>query len=92
VTEPSVQAIAAYAAFGLIVGLGYFVSLRLNVDLYIDRGRPGWLPILMHGLRIAAAVAFFAWLASCGALPLLSSFAGFLAGRMVAFRISGKRA
>jgi hypothetical protein len=91
VTEPSVQAVASYAAFGLIVGLGYFASLRLNVDLYIDRG-PGWLPMLMHGLRIAAVTAFFAWLASLGALPILSSFAGFLAGRMVAFRISGNRA
>ena len=90
-TEPSVQAVAFYAAFGLIVGLGYFVALRHNVDLYIDRG-PGWLPVLMHGLRIAAAIALFAWLASLGALPILSSLAGFLAGRMVAFRISGNRA
>jgi hypothetical protein len=89
--EPSLEAVLSYAALGLIVGFGYYMSMRLNSGLPEGAGPP-WLPKLLHGLRLAAAIAFFAWLASLGALPVLSAFAGFLAGRVIAFRALGEDA
>lgn len=53
---------------------------------------PAWVVKGLHVLRLAAAIAFFAWLASLGALPVLSAFAGFLLGRVVAFRAMGEDA
>ena len=89
-TQPSLEAVLSYAALGLIVGFGYYMSMRLNAGL--PATAPGWMPKLLHGMRIAAAVAFFAWLASLGMLPILSAFAGFLAGRVIAFRAMGEEA
>jgi hypothetical protein len=80
----------SYAALGLIVGFGYYMAMRFNAGLPADA--TGWMPKLLHGLRIAAAVGFFAWLASLGMLPILSAFAGFLAGRVIAFRAMGEEA
>jgi hypothetical protein len=88
--EPSFEAILSYAALGLIVGFGYYMSMRLNAG--IPEGAPSWLPMLIHGLRIAAAIVFFGWLASLGVLPVLSAFAGFLLGRVIAFRTLGEDA
>lgn len=85
--QPSLEAVLSYAALGLIVGFGYYMSMRLNAGLPAEA--PLWMPRLLHGLRLAAAIIFFAWLASLGMLPILSAFAGFLAGRAVAFRAMG---
>ena len=78
------------AALGLIVGFGYYMAMRFNAGLPADA--TGWMPKLLHGLRIAAAVGFFAWLASLGTPPISSVFAGFLVGRVIAFRAMGEEA
>ena len=85
-----VEAVISYAALGLIVGFGYYMSMRLNAGL--PEGAPAWMPKVLHGLRISAAVIFFAWLASLGMAPILAAFAGFLAGRVIAFRLTGEDA
>lgn len=86
--EPSFEAVLSYAALGLIVGFGYYLSIRANAGL--ADGAPEWLPKIIHVLRLAAAIAFFGWLAMLGVLPILSAFAGFLLGRVIAFRASGE--
>jgi hypothetical protein len=88
--EPSFEAVLSYAALGLIVGFVYYISMRSNAGL--PAGAPPWMPKLLHGLRLAAAIVFFAWLASLGVVPILSAFAGFLAGRVIAFRATGEDA
>ena len=84
------EAIIAYAALGLMVGFGYYMSMQLNSGL--PEGAPAWVVKGLHVFRLAAAIAFFAWLASIGALPILSAFAGFLLGRVIAFRALGEDA
>jgi hypothetical protein len=88
--SPSLEVVLSYAALGLIVGFGYYMSMRFNAGLPAEA--PSWMPKLLHGLRIAAAIGFFAWLASLGMVPILSAFAGFLAGRVIAFRALGEDA
>ena len=89
-TNPTIETALSYAALGLIVGFGYYMSMRLNAGL--PQGAPDWISKLLHGLRIGAAVMFFAWLASLGMAPILAAFAGFLAGRVIAFRSTGEDA
>lgn len=84
------EAVLSYAALGLIVGFGYYMSMHLNSGL--PDGAPDWVGKGLHVLRLAAAIAFFAWLASIGAVPILSAFAGFLVGRIIAFRTLGEDA
>jgi hypothetical protein len=90
VIEPSFEAVLSYAALGLIVGFVYYLSMRSNAGL--PAGAPPWMSKLLHALRLAAAIVFFAWLASLGMVPILSAFAGFLAGRIIAFRATGEDA
>jgi hypothetical protein len=87
---PTLEVLLSYAALGLIVGFGYYMAMRLNAG--IPANAPRWVPIVIHGLRIGAAVVFFAWLARLGAYPVLSAFAGFLVGRVIAFRALGEDA
>lgn len=84
------EAVLSYAALGLIVGFGYYMSMQLNSGL--PEGAPGWVGKALYVLRLGAAITFFAWLASLGALPVLSAFAGFLLGRVIAFRTLGEDA
>lgn len=86
--EPSLEAALSYAALGLIVGFGYYMAMLFGSEL--PEGAPKWLATAMVVLRVAAAVAFFAWLASLGMLPILSAFAGFLVGRTIAYRALGQ--
>lgn len=88
--------ILSYAALGLIVGFGYYASMRLGGPAQAGgeaaeagAGAPPWLTTVVHLLRLAAAIAFFAWVASLGIVPVLSAFAGFLCGRVIAFRAAG---
>ncbi len=87
----SLDVIMSYAALGLIVGFGYYASQRLGAPAQTEatRGAPQWLTTAVHLLRLAAAIAFFAWVASLGMVPILSAFAGFLCGRVIAFRTAG---
>lgn len=84
------EIILAYAALGLMVGFGYYMSMQMNSGLPPEA--PAWVGRGLHVLRLAAAIAFFAWLASIGVLPILSAFAGFLLGRVIAFRAMGEDA
>jgi hypothetical protein len=84
------EAVFSYAALGLIVGFGYYMSMALNSGL--PNGAPNWIARGLYVLRLAAAIAFFAWLASIGAVPILSAFVGFLIGRVIAFRALGEDA
>lgn len=85
----TLDTVLSYAALGLIVGFGYYASMRLNPRTEADRAPPQWVGAAMHVLRLAAAIAFFAWVASLGMVPILSAFAGFLCGRIVALRATG---
>lgn len=87
--EPTWEAILSYAALGMIVGFGYYMSALLP---WPGGPPPKFVGIALHVLRLLAAIAFFAYLASVGALPILAAFAGFLVGRVVAFRATGQDA
>lgn len=82
------EQVLSYAALGLIVGFGYYGSMQWTALLGADGG-PAWTGKLVGGLRLAAAIAFFLWLASIGGLQVLSAFAGFLIGRQIAFSLGG---
>lgn len=84
----TLDTVLSYAALGLIVGFGYYASMRLNPQAE-DESAPRWVGTAMLVLRLAAAIAFFAWVASLGMVPILSAFAGFLCGRIVALRAIG---
>jgi hypothetical protein len=84
VASPVALASAMIAA-GLIFGLAYFAALRGTVGLYGFGGSRIGPAILTLG-RIAGAVAFLAFAARLGAVPLLASFLGFLVARALAMR------
>ncbi len=71
-----------YAALGALVGAAYFAALGWNVRLYAGHGA-GSKALLLHLSRLAVAVAAFTLCARQGAVPLLASFAGFLAIRTI---------
>jgi hypothetical protein len=84
----TMDVILSYAALGLIVGFGYYASMRLNAPQGAEPV-PQWLTTAVNLFRLAAAIAFFAWVASLGMVPILAAFAGFLCGRVVALRAIG---
>ncbi len=85
----TLDTVLSYAALGLIVGFGYYASMRLNPSAEGERTHPRWVGAAVHLLRLAAAITFFAWVASLGMVPILSAFGGFLCGRVVALRATG---
>ena len=82
------ELVLSYAALGLIVGFGYYGSMQW-IAMLAAGGAPAWTGKLVGGLRLAAAIVFFLWLASIGALHVLSAFAGFLVGRQISFSLGG---
>jgi F1F0 ATPase subunit 2 len=90
VSNALVLAIVSYAVVGLAAGLAYFAALRVNVRLYVD-GSARWRPMILHGVRIAAAVALFWVLATRGAAPLVAGLAGFVTARFIAQRWKEQR-
>lgn len=84
-SETLLLTVISYAAVGLAAGLAYFAVLRINVRLYLD-GSARWRPLILHGFRIAAAVALFWVLATRGAAPMLAGLIGFLTARFAAQR------
>jgi F1F0 ATPase subunit 2 len=74
--------IGSYAALGSLIGAGYFAALAWNVRLYVC-GADVLQGVLIHLLRLAAAVAAFTLCARQGAAPMLASFVGFLAIRTI---------
>ena len=87
----SFEVVAEYAMLGLFVGVGYYLAYRMNIGLPLAKDQR-WLLVVLNAMRIAAAIAFFAWLASLGVVPVLSAFAGFLLGRMFALHLIGEKA
>ncbi len=73
---------AAYGAFGALIGMAYFAALAWNVRLYIGDGT-GRNALLVHLSRFAVAVAAFTLCARQGAAPMLANLAGFLAIRTI---------
>jgi hypothetical protein len=71
---------------GLAFGCAYFAVLRRAVDLYAA-GDGLLIPAVLTLGRLAAAILFLGVAARIGALPLLSSFMGFLLGRALALRV-----
>lgn len=68
--------IIAFATFGGLLGFAYLAALGLNVRLYFEAGT-GWLALLIHTTRLLATGVALTLCARQGALPLLSSVAGF---------------
>jgi hypothetical protein len=87
-TRASLAFAAAFA--GLVVGLVHFAALRRTVDLY--SGGRGRLAAVVTLGRVAGAIVFFCLAARLGALPLLSSFLGFLLARTLALRAARRTA
>ncbi len=88
---PTWDVISTYAFLGLLVGIGYYLAPRVPTGWQIP-AELRWLPAALNVLRIAAAIGFFLYLASLGGVPTLSAFAGFLVGRVLAFRLTGEDA
>ena len=86
---PALVLAAAMAAGGLVLGLGYFMALRRTADLY-RAGRSRIEARLLTFGRIAAIVVFLVLAARLGALPLLTTFLGFLVARGIALRTMKK--
>ncbi|NJO67650.1 MAG: hypothetical protein HC826_01525 [Rhodospirillales bacterium] len=84
----SVEIVAEYGLVGLVVGVAYFLARRMNQNL-LQSTDQRWMMWTMEGLRILVAIAFFAWLASLGTVPVLSAFVGFLIGRVAADKVMG---
>jgi hypothetical protein len=82
-TGVSLALVAALA--GLVFGLMHFAALRRTVELY-NGGRSGLAAAALTLGRIAGTIVYFCLAAKLGALPLLSSFLGFLLARTLALR------
>ena len=86
-----VSLVSAAVLVGLVFGLVYFAAVLRTVQLYI-KGRSRFAMIALTLGRIAVAIAFFSLAARLGALPLLSSFLGFLLARVLALRVARRTA
>ena len=76
---------------GLVVGLIHFKALRRTVDHYsTGQGRLAAAALTLG--RIAGTIVFFCLAARLGALPLLSSFLGFLLARTLAVHAARRTA
>lgn len=82
----SYDVVIEYALMGLCVGVAFYMAQRLNLRLPLTKDQR-WMIWVLDAVRIIGAIAFFAWLASLGAVPVLSAFVGFLAGRLLATHI-----
>jgi hypothetical protein len=68
--------ILAFLLLGILFGAGYFALLRVEVGQVL-RSAPARYAVMMHVLRIAAAVLAFWLIAQYGAIALLAALAGF---------------
>lgn len=84
-TGPMLARALTYAGFGATLALAYFAALGWNVRLYAGHGA-GWSAMLVHLTRLLGIGVAFALCARQGALPLLSSVAGFQIMRTAAVK------
>jgi hypothetical protein len=68
--------ILAFLFIGIVLGAGYFALLHAEVGR-LARGAASRYAIMMHVLRVAAAVLMFWLIAQYGATALLAALAGF---------------
>ena len=85
VLVPGIAIVVSFAFSGLAFGLGYFAMLRRTVDLHAA-GDNLLVPALLTVGRLATVILLLGVAARVGALPLLSSFIGFLLARGLALR------
>jgi len=78
-------AAVAFAALGLLVGLGYFAAMRRTVTLLAD-GSTWFGPLALTVGRIVVVVALLTLVARFGASPLLAAAIGMLLARAIALR------
>ena len=76
---------------GLVVGLVHFAALWWSIELY-SAGQGQLAAVALTLGRIAGTIVFLGLAARFGALPLLSSFLGFLLARMLALRVARRTA
>ena len=81
--DPILGRVLPYGALGALLGIAFFSALDWNVRLYVDDGA-GWSALLVHLMRLLVVGAAFTLCARRGALPLLSSMAGFQIMRVAA--------
>jgi F1F0 ATPase subunit 2 len=81
--RPILMQVLPYTMFGALIGVAYLGLLGWNVRLYADRGA-AWSAMIVHLMRLVVIGAAFTLCARQGALPLLSSLAGFQIVRTVA--------
>ena len=74
--------IAFFMILGVLVGVIYFALLRINAALYVRREQR-LAALVLHAARMGAIGLLFYGLAMWGAAPLVATFAGFVAVRMV---------
>ena len=77
--------------YGVAVGVGYFLALRLNARLYLETG-PVWRPILLMLGRLLGAVALLGLLVPWGWPVTLAGLAGFTVARPLVTRWTDRRA
>ncbi len=65
-----------YCLLGALLAVGYFSALGWNVRLYAGHGT-SWSALLVHAVRVFVVGGSFTLCANQGAVPVLSSFAGF---------------
>lgn len=81
--------VALFAPLGLVLGLAYFRALRSNVRRFAAGAAPRGL-VLSPLVRLAAAGAVLALVATQGAAALLAALGGFLAARVLVLRAARK--
>ncbi len=84
-----VQSVVLYLCAGVVIGAAFFTALAVNARLYTDQ-RP-IAAVALHASRMAFVVAAFAAIATRGAIPLLSTLAGFTLVRVVVLRRATRR-
>jgi hypothetical protein len=76
-----------FTGLGSLLGIGYLIALKWNVQLYCDRDRSRSLfAILLHALRFLGTSTIFVLTARIGASPLLAALAGFQLTRILVIR------
>jgi len=81
---------AVFGSTGLTFGWAYLTALRKTVDRFAEGH--GWRAAGLTLARIAAAILFFGAAARLGALPLLTTFIGFLTARTLVLRAARRNA
>jgi F1F0 ATPase subunit 2 len=71
---------------GMLLGSGYFAALYHCLRLQTTAARR-WPILLLHVLRLGAALGVFWALAQLGARPLIGGLLGFLIARVIAQRL-----